>query len=121
MLLAEDLLLLLTDDDTGMLAASSTEVDVARDGAFLAELTLMQRVDVAGSDEGARKGRLVVRDPEPTGDTMLDEALTIVRQNEGKKPQSVVARLGKQTRTRLHERLVAGGLLRAEEDRVTPR
>jgi len=40
MLLAEDLLLLLTDDDTGKLAASSTEVDVALGGALLAELAL---------------------------------------------------------------------------------
>lgn len=61
MLLAEDLLLLLTDDGTGKLAASSTEVDVALGGALLVELTLMQRVDVAGSDERVREGRLVVR------------------------------------------------------------
>lgn len=61
MLLAEDLLLLLTEDETGKLAASSTEVDVALGGAFLAEFTLMQRVDVAGSDERVREGRLVVR------------------------------------------------------------
>ena len=113
-LLAEDLLLLLTDDDTGRLAAPSTEVDVALGGALLVELTLMQRVDIAGSDERVREGRLVVRDPDPTGDGLLDEALTIAGQNEGKKPQSVVARLGKGARVRLYERLVAGGVLRAE-------
>lgn len=118
MLLAEDLLLLLTDDDTGKLAASSTEVDVALGGALLAELTLMQRVDVAGSDERVREGRLVVRDPDPTGDGLLDEALTVVGQKEGKKPQNVVARLGKRARVRLYERLVAGGVLRAEDDRI---
>lgn len=118
MLLAEDLLLLLTEDDTGKLAAPSTEVDVALGGALLVELTLMQRVDVAGSDERVREGRLVVRDPDPTGDGLLDEALTIVGQREGKKPQSVVTRLGKRARVRLYERLVAGGVLRAEEDRI---
>ena len=118
MLLAEDLLLLLTDDGTGKLAASSTEVDVALGGALLVELTLMQRVDVAGSDERVREGRLVVRDPNPTGDALLDEALTIVAQKEGKKPRSVVTRLGKRTRVRLYERLVAGGVLRAEDDRI---
>lgn len=101
MLLAEDLLLLLTEDDTGKLAAPSTEVDVALGGALLVELTLMQRVDVAGSDERVREGRLVVRDPDPTGDGLLDEALTIVGQREGKKPQSVVTRLGKRARVRL--------------------
>lgn len=118
MLLAEDLLLLLTEDDTGKLAASGTEVDVALGGALLVELTLMQRVDVAGSDERVREGRLVVRDPDPTGDGLLDEALTIVRQREGKKPQSVVGRLGKRARVRLYERLVEGGVLRAEDDRI---
>ncbi len=49
MLLAEDLLLLLTDDDTGKLAASRTEVDLALGGALLVELALMDRVDVAGA------------------------------------------------------------------------
>jgi len=118
MLLAEDLLLLLTDDDTGKLAASGTEVDVALGGALLVELTLMQRVDVAGPDERVREGRLVVRDRDPTGDGLLDEALTIVGQKEGKKPQSVVARLGKRVRGRLYERLVEGGVLRVEDDRI---
>ena len=56
MLLAEDLLLLLTDDDNGKLTASSTEVDVALGGALLVELTLRQRVDVAAPDERVRAG-----------------------------------------------------------------
>lgn len=86
MLLAEDLLLLLTDDDTGKLAAS-TEVDVALGGALLVELALMDRVDVARAHDRVREGRLVVRDANPTGDGLLDEALAIVEeQKEGKKP-----------------------------------
>lgn len=118
MLLAEDLLLLLTDDDSGKLAAPSSEVDVALGGALLVELTLMRRVDVAGSDERVREGRLMVRDADPTGDDLLDEALSIVGQKEGKKPQSVVVRLGKRVRVRLYQRLVAGGVLRAADDRI---
>jgi Golgi phosphoprotein 3 (GPP34) len=118
MLLAEDLLLLLTDDDTGKLATDSTEVDVALGGALLVELTLTHRVDVAGPDERVREGRLVVRDPNPTGDGLLDQALAIVGQKEGKKAQSVVERLGKRVRVRLYERLAEGGVLRAEEGRV---
>jgi hypothetical protein len=118
MLLAEDLLLLLTDDDTGKLAASGSEVDVALGGALLVELTLMQRVDVAGPDDRVREGRLLVRNPDPTSDGLLDEALTIVGQKEGKKPQSVVAWLGKRARVRLYQRLVDGGVLRAEDGRI---
>ena len=118
MLLAEDLLLVLTDDDTGKLAAASTNVDLALGGALLVELALMDRVDVAGADERVREGRLVITDTTPTGDGLLDEALAIVGHKEGKKPQSVVARLGKGLRVRLYERLTKGGVLRAEDGRV---
>ena len=118
MLLAEDLLLLLTDDDTGKLAVSGAELDVALGGALLIELTSMARVDVAGPDEPVRPGRLRVRNSGPTGDGFLDEALAAVGQKEGKKPQSVVASLGKGVRGRLYARLAEDGVLRAEEGRI---
>jgi hypothetical protein len=102
MMLAEDLLLLLTDDETGKLATSGTEVDMALGGALLIELALTGHVDVAGPDQRVREGRLIVRDPNPTGNSLLDEAVTVVARNEGKKPESVVARLGKGTRVRLY-------------------
>ena len=95
MLIAEDLLLLVTADDTGKLAAGSTNTDVALGGALLAELALAHR-----------------------GDGVLDDALATVGDKEGKKPQSVVAALGKRTRVRLYERLAEGGLLRAEAGRI---
>ena len=118
MLLAEDLLLLLTNDDTGRLAKSGTEVDVALGGALLVDLTLMGRVDVAGPSESVREGRLVVRDSTPTGDAVLDDALVTMGEKEGKKPQGVVTRLGKGVRGRLYGRLAEGGLVRAEKGRV---
>jgi hypothetical protein len=118
MLIAEDLLLLLTDDETGKLDASGAEVDVALGGALLVELTLMKRVDIAGPDDRVREGRLVARDASPTGDGVLDDALATVEQKEGKKAQSVVASLGKGTRVRLYERLAERGLLRAEKGRI---
>jgi hypothetical protein len=118
MLIAEDLLLLLTHDDTGKLATSSTVVDIALGGALLVELTLSERVDIAGPDERVPPGRLVVRDASPTGDEVLDQALTTVTSKEGKKPQAVVTALGKGARVRLYERLAESGVLRAEEGRV---
>jgi hypothetical protein len=118
MLLAEELLLLLTADESGKLAVPGTEMDIALGGALLVELTLMRRVDVAGPDEAVRQNRLVVRNPAPTGDELLDEALTLVGQKEGKKPRSVVGRLGKRVRGRLYERLVSAGDLRAQTTRV---
>lgn len=118
MLIAEDLLLLLTADETGELAAPGSDTDMALGGALLIELVLMERVDIAGADERVREGRLVVRDASPTGDGVLDEALATVGHKEGKKPQSVVAALGKRTRVQLYDRLTASGLLRTEEGRI---
>lgn len=118
MLIAEDLLLLLTAEDSGKLAASSTHADVALGGALLVELALMERVDIAAPEERVREGRLVVKDAGPTGDSVLDEALAALAQKEGKKPQSVVAALGKGKRVLLYERLAAGGLLRPEDRRI---
>ncbi len=91
---------------------------MALGGALLAELALMQRIDLAGPHEPVEEGRLIVRDAGPTGDGMLDEALATVGRKHGKKPQNVVAAVGKRTRVRLYERLARTGLLRAEEGRI---
>ena len=117
MLLAEDLLLLLTDDETGKLVATPAHVDLALGGAVLVELTMAGRVDVTG--EGSDKpGRLVVRDPSPPEDLVLAHGLEVVAERAGKKPVSAVAPLGKKLRGRLYERLVGYGVLRAEHDKV---
>jgi hypothetical protein len=62
MLIAEDLLLLLTADDSSSLAASGRHVNVALGGALLAEPALLDRVSIAGPDERVREGRPVVSD-----------------------------------------------------------
>ena len=48
MLLAEDLLLLVTDDASGRLSAPGTQVDIVLGGANLAELTLLSKVGLSG-------------------------------------------------------------------------
>lgn len=118
MLIAEDLLLLLTDDDSGRLVASADGVDVALGGAMLIELTLLGRVDVAGPGESVRKGRLLVKDAGPTSDPLLDEALAQLVGKQGKRPAAVVSALGKGMRRRLYARLTDRGLLRAESGKV---
>ena len=65
MLLAEDLLLLLTDDATGRLSVSGEPANAGLGGANLAELTLRGQVDVSGDQDPGRRGRIIVRDPSP--------------------------------------------------------
>ena len=63
MLLAEDLLLLLTDDTTGRLAVPRAPADAALGGAVLAELALMGKVDLTGETDPGKPWRLAVYDP----------------------------------------------------------
>ena len=112
MLLAEELLLLLTDDATGKLVVNKAHVDPALAGAQLIELSLMRRVDV---DD---RKRLVVLDGSPTGEQPLDAALAVVRRRAGKKPSAAIGELGKGLRQRLYDRLDARGIVRVEHDKV---
>jgi hypothetical protein len=112
MLLAEDLLLLLTDDVTGRLVVSGAEADVALAGAQLVDLTLAGRVEV---DD---RKRLVVRDASPTSEELLDRALAAVQRREGRKVTAAMPELGRRLRPLLYERLVAQGFLRAVDGKV---
>jgi len=71
MLLAEDLLLLVTDDTSGRLSAPAVQVDAVLGGANLVELTLLNKVDLSGEGDQGKPGRIIVRDPSPVGDEVL--------------------------------------------------
>ena len=118
MLLAEDLLILVTDDASGRLAAPGAQVDAGLGGANLVELTLLGKVDVAGEQDQGRPGRIVVRDPSPPGDDVLDAALRTLVARQGSKPSAVIRPLGKDLRPVLYQRLVASGVLRAGQGRA---
>lgn len=118
MLIAEDLLLLLTDDTSGRLAVPAAQADAGLGGANLVELTLLRKVDLTGEHDAAKPGRLIVRDPSPAGDEILDAALQTVIAQQGAKPAAVIRPLGKNLRQMLYERLASRGVLRAEEGRV---
>lgn len=112
MLIAEDLLLLVTDDESGRLTAPATNVDFALAGATLVELALLHRVTVSD------KGRIVVQDPALTGDAVLDAALATLGRHAGKRPSAVIRPLSKKLRQRLYERLAGGGQLSRAQHRV---
>ncbi len=118
MLLAEDLLLLLTDDGTGRPAASGSELDLAIGGALLVELSMRDRVEVLPRSGMFRSDRVVVRSAEPLGDDILDEALAKLAAKPGRRAADAVGRLGKKVRRRLYDRLVARGVLRVHRGKV---
>ncbi len=91
MLIAEDLVLLVTDDETGKRSVTGTGYDAALGGALLMELALRERVDVEG--EG-RRTRVVVRDGSPTGEPLLDDALARLSAGGPVPPKKAVTELG---------------------------
>jgi hypothetical protein len=117
-LLAEDLLLLVTDDASGRLLAPAAQVDAGLGGANLAELTLLNKVGLSGEGEAGKAGRIVVRDPSPAGDEVLDAALELLIAHQGSKPSAVIRPLSKNLRHRLYERLAASGVLRAGQGKI---
>ncbi|WP_433161101.1 GOLPH3/VPS74 family protein [Kribbella sp. CA-247076] len=118
MLIAEDLLLLLYDDESGKPIAGSPGLDYALAGAVLIELTLLGKLDVAGEGEQVKRGRLKVLDPSPTGDPVLDERLAYVADKPGKRPKDQLGRLSKKLRDQLLARLAERGVLEADENKV---
>ena len=115
MLLAEDLLLLLLDDETGRIAAAQA-LQPALGGALLTELALAERVRV-GEKAGFWTAAKVEVTGTPVGEPMLDHALEVVAQKP-RPAQDVVNRLGKGAKEQLLERLCDRGVLQRREDRV---
>src|SRR5262249_11706824 len=109
MLLAEDLLLLVTDDASGRLSAPADRVAAGLGGAILVELTLRNKVDLTGEQDPGRPGRIIVRDPSPPGEAILDTAMETVTRYQGKRPSTVIRPLSKNLRRTLYERLAGAG------------
>ena len=117
-LIAEDLLLLLLDDESGRLT-HATYLDTGLGGAILVDLALGGHVDV---DEPEKKwgftqaARVRVTGSLP-GDPVLRAAYDRVAEKE-RTAQDLVGRLGRKQRDPLLERLAGRGLVERREDRV---
>jgi len=118
MLIAEDLLLLLYDDESGKPITGAPGLDYALAGAVLIELTMLGKLDIAGEGEEVKRGRLKVLDAAPTGDAILDERLAYVADKPGKRPKDQIGRLSKKLRDQLLARLAERGVLTADEGKV---
>ena len=112
MLMAEEVLLLLVDDRTGRFVVGSTRLDNVLAGAVLVELVTMKRVGFPPAGAGVRRGRMVVVDPAPLGDPVLDGALATVAAGRPARPEQLIAKVRKRLRATLLERLTAAGALR---------
>lgn len=75
-------------------------------------------MDLSGEPDQGKPGRIIVRDHSPTGDAVLDAALEILVAHQGQKPSTVIRPLSKNLRETLHERLVGGGVVRAERGKI---
>jgi len=109
--LVEEFTLLAYDDD-GTPLTDSTHLDYGLGGGLLLELALAGRVDVADK-------RVIVLDPRPTGDPLIDAALMrIVADDKSRKSGHWVSKFAKDTRYQVLDKLVAEGILRVEKDKV---
>lgn len=116
--LAEELLLLAYEEETGRRIADGTSLGVGVAGSLVADLALAERVDLDGK-------RVTVLDSGPVGDPDLDEALArMAAEPKPRKPEWWIEHLGKQKKDgerlpqRLLDRLVERGILRAAPHRV---
>ena len=121
MLIAEDLLLLLTDDTSGRLVTPAAKVEIMLAGANLVELALMGRVDISREVKpipflGINRtvDRLIVGDRSRTGDAVLDAALQIAIRGHGNL-SSVIRQRGKNLQMTLYKQLVSSGMIRHEQ------
>lgn len=103
--LAEELLLLAYDDQTGKATGSRIGLDLGMAAAVLVDLALAGRVAYVD-------GYLKVLDPRPIGDAIADAVLAKAAADEPHTPAQWLQRLRHRLRTRVLEDLVARGVVK---------
>jgi hypothetical protein len=114
-LIAEDLLLLLLEDDTGKLTGTSYP-QPALGGALLIELALVEAVAVE-EKKGLWKSAKVRPTTAVPDDAVLRAGYDLVAEKE-RGAQDLVDRLGKGLKEQLADRLVERGVLERRDDKV---
>jgi hypothetical protein len=103
--LAEELLLLAYDDESGKATGSQIGLDLGMAAAVLVELALAGRVAYVD-------GAIIARDATPTGNSILDDVLARVAADTPHTPASWVQRLRHGLRDRILADLCARGVVR---------
>ncbi|MBY8851886.1 GOLPH3/VPS74 family protein [Saccharothrix longispora] len=109
--LADELALLVHDDEDGTRRLGQPALGYGLAGALLVELALAGRVDVVDK-------KVAVVDPAPTGHPLLDGALARIADDKPRKPGHWVDKLSRGLTDRVLDGLVERGVLRREEGRV---
>ncbi|SCG65737.1 GOLPH3/VPS74 family protein [Micromonospora coxensis] len=107
--LAEELLLLAYDDETGRATMPRISLDLGMAAAVLVELALAGRIAYAD-------GSLVATDPTPLGEPILDGVLARIAADTPHSPSSWVQRLRHGLRDRILADLVSRGVVRDVEE-----
>ncbi|KXK59597.1 hypothetical protein AWW66_23305 [Micromonospora rosaria] len=107
--LAEELLLLAYDDETGRATMPRISLDLGMAAAVLVELALAGRIAYAD-------GNLAVTDPTPTGEPIVDGVLDRMAAEAPHSPASWVQRLRHGLRDRILGDLVGRGVVRDVEE-----
>ena len=125
MLIAEELLLLSIDDETGKnTLMGSDKIAPALGGALLVELALMERIGVTPDSEGRRRrGRVTITSTTPTDDQELDDLMAVLEQREGAKVKDLISQVSirpitKGLRGRLLKRLARAGVVSEQRSQI---
>jgi hypothetical protein len=111
---AENLLLVSLDPESGKVRLPSMASDAVLGGAVLIDLVLLGRLELVGS---GRKARVAVADRTPVDDPDLQTAFDRVWQRGHQVPKSIVTRLGKKQRKAVLATLERKGLVRDAQRR----
>ena len=117
-MLAEQVLVLLHHPGTDRRRIWSDKVDLAAGGALLVELAGRRRIELTEPSRLTRNRTVVLVDPAPTGDDVLDEALRRIAARRSARAQVVLSTIAKGVRGRLLERLAGQGVLRSERRKL---
>jgi hypothetical protein len=116
-LIAEDLLLLLLDDDSGK--AQTSQLETVLGGAVLVELALARAVTVGNEAKPTlfRQAKVWAEPEVHVEDAVLADALRTVGEKE-RSAQDLVVKLGKGMTTTLCGRLAERGVLERRDDKL---
>ncbi|MGW0043587.1 GOLPH3/VPS74 family protein [Rhodococcus sp. NPDC003348] len=117
-LLAEDLLLLLLDDDTGKPVVDGATLPRVLAGAVLLDLAIDGIVEPATGDGDVKKGRLVLTNRTAPLDPILAHAVAQLRGSKPMKPERAIEKLGTGLKEAVLGRIVERGWVHESKGRL---